>query len=58
MRQFDVENAGHQSTEYQLVPEVYAGLPERRLLDEIGNLSCDELATALLLSNHHQPPAN
>ena len=35
-----------------------AGLSERRLLEEIGKLSCDELAAALVLWHRNQLQAS
>jgi len=58
MRHPDDEYPGCGSTEDETVLKIDACLPERRLLDEIGTLSCDELATALLALNRQEPAAN
>lgn len=46
------------STENQIVLKMDPTLPERRLLDEIGNMSCDELATALVKRNAQEQAVN
>jgi hypothetical protein len=40
------------------VQKIEAGVSERRLLDEIGKLSCDELALALVLWHRNQIKAS
>jgi hypothetical protein len=40
------------------VQKIETGLSERRLLDEIGKLSCDELALALVMWHRDQTQAS
>jgi hypothetical protein len=40
------------------VHKIEQGLSERRLLDEIGKLSCDELALALVMWHRNQTQAS
>ena len=46
------------STETQIVLKMDPTLSERRLLDEIGNMSCDELAIVLVKRNAPEPAVN
>lgn len=52
-----MRNMLDQDVPRQVVQKIEAGLSERRLLDEIGKLSCDELAAVLVMWNRGRAAA-
>jgi hypothetical protein len=53
-----MQNAQANNVPIDFVQRLGAGLSERRLLEEIGKLSCDELAAALVMWHRNQIQAS
>jgi len=53
----NLQTFGAENTAADFLQKLDAGMSERRLLEEIGKLSCDELAEVLLLWSRAQGKA-
>jgi hypothetical protein len=53
-----MQNAGMRIVAEDFMRKMDAGLSERRLLEEIGRLSCDELASVLVMWHRGQMEAH
>jgi hypothetical protein len=52
-----MQSMATENTAEEFMRKLDAGLSERRLLEEIGKLSCDELAAVLLMWHREQTEA-